>query len=116
MWKECIVIVEKILSVLWYRYANINPREQYGIRYNNPSGLLRDDSTCSPPNTSPDVNIYIYLLLVISFILFLNINSSVIGAYIINWKAIYSGYELIKLRTASSFWANCPFVNIRLNS
>ena len=105
LWIEWAVIVEKILFVFLYSNAKIKPREQYGNKYNKSTIVVIEDITCKKPKIKPEIKIYKYLFLVISLILFLNIISSDIGAYIITWKAIYNGNLSIISRTASSFVA-----------
>ena len=75
------------------------------------------DITCNPPKIIPLTRQYMNLLDIKSLILFLNINSSVIGAYIATLNNIYSGAISISFLTDSSLPAMSPLlitVSIRL--
>ena len=69
-----------MLLLLAYKRPKAIPREQYGIKYNRLIRLLIDVIACSPPKIRPEIRAYMYLLSIMSLMLFLNINSSVKGA------------------------------------
>ena len=101
---------EKILLLFVYNAAKDIPNAEYGIIYNASIGVLMVDITCNPPKMSPLTKQYMNLLDIKSLILFLNINSSVIGAYIATLNNIYSGAISISFLTDSSLPAMPPLV------
>ena len=71
------------------------PKEEYGSRYIRSDGTFMYDIMCNPPKIIPLVNAYTHLFFKASRRLFLNVNSSFIGANITVLIAISKGDESI---------------------